>query len=158
MLARQCQDCLHDVADLFIVMARMAQDLSASESTQEPGRRARKQSRCFCLFFHKYVRFSKHSASSTFPIVSVAGLVLTPHSLVVALKKITTQPQLQASQVARGLRIRLPMQQSPVRSLGEEDPLEKEMATHSSILAWRIPWTGMPGGLQSMGSHRVRHD
>ena len=43
-------------------------------------------------------------------------------------------------------------------SLGREDPLEKEMATHSSIPAWRIPWTEEPGGLQSMGSHRVGHD
>ena len=41
---------------------------------------------------------------------------------------------------------------------GWEDPLEKEMATHSSILAWRIPWTEEPGGLQSTGSQRVRHD
>ena len=45
-----------------------------------------------------------------------------------------------------------------VLSLGWEDPLEKEMATHYSILAWRIPWTEEPGGLQSMGSQRVRHD
>ena len=45
-----------------------------------------------------------------------------------------------------------------VRSLGWEDPLEKEMATHSSILAWRIPWTEEPGGLQSTGSQRVGHD
>ena len=45
-----------------------------------------------------------------------------------------------------------------VRSLGREDPLEKEMATHSSILAWKIPWTEEPGGLQSMGSQRVGHD
>ena len=45
-----------------------------------------------------------------------------------------------------------------VRSLGQEDPLEKEMATHSSILAWRIPWMEELGGLQSMGSQRVRHD
>ena len=44
------------------------------------------------------------------------------------------------------------------RSLGWEDPLEKEMATHSSILAWRIPWTEEPGGLQSMGSQIVGHD
>ena len=43
------------------------------------------------------------------------------------------------------------MQETRVRSLGWEDPLEKEMATHSSILAWRIPWTEKPGGLQSMG-------
>ena len=45
-----------------------------------------------------------------------------------------------------------------VQSLGWEDPLEKEMATHSSILAWRIPGTGDPGGLPSMGSQRVGHD
>ena len=45
-----------------------------------------------------------------------------------------------------------------VQSLGWEDPLEKEMATHSSVLAWRILGTGEPGGLPSMGSHRVGHD
>ena len=45
-----------------------------------------------------------------------------------------------------------------VQSLGQEDPLEEEMATHSSILAWRIPWTEEPGGLQSIGSQRVGHD
>ena len=50
------------------------------------------------------------------------------------------------------------MQETRVLSLGQEDPLEKEMATHSSILAWRILWTEEPGSLQSMGSQRVRHD
>ena len=45
-----------------------------------------------------------------------------------------------------------------VQSLSREDPLEKEMATYSSILAWRIPWTEEPGGLQSTGSQRVGHD
>ena len=45
-----------------------------------------------------------------------------------------------------------------VGSLGREDPLKEEMATHSSVLAWRIPWTEVPGGLQSMGSQRVGHD
>ena len=45
-----------------------------------------------------------------------------------------------------------------VRSLGREDPLEEEMATHPSILAWDSQWTEEPGGLQSMGSQRVRHD
>ena len=50
---------------------------------------------------------------------------------------------------------RLPvMWETQVQSLGREDPLEKAMATHSSILAWRIPWTEEPGGLQSMGSQR----
>ena len=47
--------------------------------------------------------------------------------------------------------------ETQVRSLGREDPLEKEMANHSSSLAWRIPRTEEPGGLQSLGSHRVRH-
>ena len=50
------------------------------------------------------------------------------------------------------------MQETRVRSLGREDPLEKEMATHSSILAWEIPWTEEPGELQSIGSQRVGHD
>ena len=49
------------------------------------------------------------------------------------------------------------MQETLVQSLGWEDSLEKEIATHSSILAWRIPWTEEPGGLQSMGSLRVRY-
>ena len=49
------------------------------------------------------------------------------------------------------------MQETQVQSLGWEDPSEEEMATHSSILTWRIPWTEEPGGLQSMGSQRVRH-
>ena len=54
---------------------------------------------------------------------------------------------------------RLPaMREAWVRSLGQEDSLEKEMATHSSILAWKIPWTEEPGELQSMGLQRVRHD
>ena len=49
------------------------------------------------------------------------------------------------------------MQETQVESLGQEDPLEKGMATHSSILAWRLPWTEEPAGLQSMGLQRVRH-
>ena len=50
------------------------------------------------------------------------------------------------------------MQETWVRSVDWEDPLEKGMATHSSILAWRIPWTEEPGGLQSMGSQRAGHN
>ena len=50
------------------------------------------------------------------------------------------------------------MQETQVQSLSPEDPLEKDMATHSSILAWRTPWTEEPGGLQPMGSQRVGHD
>ena len=65
------------------------------------------------------------------------------------------------SQVPQWLRIHLLEQdvwETQVRSLGWEDPLEKERATHSSILAWRIPGTGEPGGLPSMGLPRVGHD
>ena len=50
------------------------------------------------------------------------------------------------------------MQETQLQSLVQEDPQEKGMATHSSILAWRIPWTEEPGGLQSIGSQRVGHD
>ena len=50
------------------------------------------------------------------------------------------------------------MQETRVQSLGREDPLEEGMATHSSVLAWRIPWTKEPGGLQLIGSQGVRHD
>ena len=50
------------------------------------------------------------------------------------------------------------MKETWVRSLAQEDPLEKGVASHCSILSWRIPWTEEPGGLQSTGSQRVRHD
>ena len=59
--------------------------------------------------------------------------------------------------VARMIKNLPAMQEMRVQSLGQEDPLEKEMATHSSILAWEIPWRTEPGGLQSMGRKRVRH-
>ena len=52
----------------------------------------------------------------------------------------------------------LPINAGDVGSLGQEDPLEREMATHSSILAWKIPWTEEPGRPQSIGSHRDGHD
>ena len=64
---------------------------------------------------------------------------------------------LRASLVAQTVRRLSAMLETWVRSLGREDSLEKEMATHSSILAWKIPWTEEPGRLQSMGSQRVRH-
>ena len=63
-----------------------------------------------------------------------------------------------ASLVAQLVKNLTAMQETQVRSLGQEDSLEKEMATHSSILAWKIPWTEEPVGPQSMGSQRVRHD
>ena len=66
--------------------------------------------------------------------------------------------QQEAFPVAQRLKRLSAMRETWVGSLDQEDPLEKEMATHSSILAWRIPGTAEPGGLPSMGSHRVEHD
>ena len=63
-----------------------------------------------------------------------------------------------ASLVAQRVKHLPTMPETQVRSLGQEDPLEKETATHSSTLAWEIPWTEKPVRLQSMGSQRVGHD
>ena len=63
-----------------------------------------------------------------------------------------------ASLVAQVVKNPPAMQETRVRSLGREDPLEKEMTTHSGILAWKISWTEEPGGLLSMGSQRPGHD
>ena len=63
-----------------------------------------------------------------------------------------------ASLVVQTVKLLPAMRETQVRSLGREDPLEKEMETHSSILAWKIPWMEESGRLQSMGSQRVRHD
>ena len=60
--------------------------------------------------------------------------------------------------VAQMVKNRPAMQETRAQSLGREDPLEEEMATYSSILAWRIPWTEEPSGLKSMGLQRVEHD
>ena len=67
-------------------------------------------------------------------------------------------PPPHAALVAQTVKNLPAMQETRVQSLGGEDPLEKGMATRSSILAWRIPWTEEPGGLQSMGSLRVGHN
>ena len=63
-----------------------------------------------------------------------------------------------ASLVAQMVKHLTAMRETWVQSLGQEDSLEKGMATHSTMLAWRILWTEEPGGLRSMGSQRVRHD
>ena len=63
-----------------------------------------------------------------------------------------------ASLVAQMMKNPPAMQETQVQSLGKDDSLEEGMATHFSILAWRIPWTEEPGGLQSMGSQRVGHN
>ena len=63
-----------------------------------------------------------------------------------------------ASLLAQRVKCLPTMRETWVQSLGQEDPLEKEMVTHSRTLAWKIPWMEKPGRLQSMGSQRVRHD
>ena len=65
---------------------------------------------------------------------------------------------MKASLVAQTVKCLPAMWETRVRSLGQEDPLEKKMATHSSTFAWKIPWTKEPGKLQSMWSHRVGDD
>ena len=71
---------------------------------------------------------------------------------------LTSKEIISTSQVAQWVKNLPAMQEMQVQSLGQKDPLEEGMATQSSILAWRIPWTKEPGGLQSMGLLRVRHD
>ena len=81
------------------------------------------------------------------------------HSSTIACKiPWTEEPGIRASLVVQWVKNPPAMQETWVLSLGQEDPLEKGMATYSSILVWRIPWTEETGGLQSMGSQRVRHD
>ena len=69
-----------------------------------------------------------------------------------------TWDELYGSQVAQMVKYRPAMWETRFRSLGQEDTLEKGMATHSNNLAWRIPWTEEPGGLPSMGSQRTGHN
>ena len=74
------------------------------------------------------------------------------------MKYYSAKPILGASLVAQRAKRLLALWETWVQSLGQEDPLKKKMATHSSILAWKIPWTEKLGRLQSMGSQRVRQD
>ena len=88
-------------------------------------------------------------------------MLTLPHGLqkrTLLLKNLNSVGELWASLVAQTVKNLPSMQETWVRSLGWEDPLEKGMATHSSVLTWRLPWTVGPGGLQSMGWQRVRHD
>ena len=87
---------------------------------------------------------------------SVTGLITLIHSLKNHLLSVYYTPW--ASLVAQMVKRLSAMQETWVQSLGWEDPLEKAMAAHSSILAWKIPWMAEPGRLPSMGSQRVGHD
>ena len=78
------------------------------------------------------------------------------HSLEPVVKSIDNEPTISLILVAQMVKNLPEMQETLVQSLGWEDPLEKGMGTHSSILAWRIPWTEEPGGLQSMAGYRPK--
>ena len=104
---------------------------------------------CLCFLYpHSKVLAELPLFSETLP---------TPFSSELVLKKKKYCP-FRTSLEAQMVEHLSTMWETRVRSLGQEDHLEKEMATHSSILAWRIPWMEEPGGLQSMGSQRVGHD
>ena len=96
--------------------------------------------------FWKPLRVPKEYLTSLWPGV----LAFTPNRVYSA----SWRP----SPVAQTVKSLPAVQQTEVRSLGQEDPLEESMATHSSILAWRLPWTEEPGGLQSMGVEKTQHD
>ena len=95
-------------------------------------------------FYRNFI--SKYESRDTF----VLGKEIIPHCM--------APSELWASLVAQTVKQLPAMWETRVRSLGGEDPLEKEMATHSSTLAWRIPWTEEPGRLQSTRWQRVGHD
>ena len=84
-------------------------------------------------------------------VLSVVRMLTKAHALDGALNN-------QSPLVAQTVKSLPAMRETHVRSLGQESPLEKGMATHSSVLAWQIPWTEEPGGLQSTGSQRIEHD
>ena len=87
------------------------------------------------------------------------GIQLKSSDRGLELKKASLEARIKrASLMAQMVRNLPAMQETWIQSLGWEDPLEKGMATHSSILAWRIPWTEEPGGILSMGLQRIRHD
>ena len=118
--------------------------------------------------------FSRREYWSGFPFTSPGDLpnpVMEPRSPALQTDTLPSEPPgkpyiyayiciylSRACQVAQMVKCLSAMRKTQVQSLGWEDPLEKEMATHSSVLAWRIPGTAEPGGLSSMGSHRVGHD
>ena len=102
---------------------------------------------------------TKYSTILQLRVLGIMGLFY-PSSCNQSLRENLNLPNLtpRAFPVAQMVKNLPATQETQVQSLGQEDPLEKGMAVHSSILAWRIPWTEEPGRLQSVGSQRVRHD
>ena len=117
----------------------------------------------YCLS-HQHSTFIQYQIL-TFASVYVSGLIIwyTFEELLCILRQLfywlsiwsSLHTTFWTSLVAQTVKCLSTMQETRVQSLGQEDPLEKEMAIHSSTIAWKIPWTEEPGGLQSMGSQRV---
>ena len=109
---------------------------------------------------HSTHYFSTFFLNSSFELNSILDNFIIPYGVRNQKLSKTSMDNftVHASLVAQRLKRLPPMWETWVRSLGREDPLEKEMVTHSSTLAWRIPWTEKPGRLQSTGSQRVGHD
>ena len=119
---------------------------------------------CFFILLMVSIVVQKLLSSMSFPLFVFVSCAFCASSKIrtKTVSKINVQEAffspLVASLVAQRLKRLPPMRETWVWSLGQEDPLEKEMVTHSSIRAWRIPWMEKPGRLQSTGSQRVRHD
>ena len=107
------------------------------------------------LGFYPDSSVASPSPASPGPTQGSRGPGITPGHLLIGVPLHSCREASLVTQIVKNLPA---VQETRVRSLGREDPLEKSMATHSSILAWEILWTEEPGGLQSMGSRRVGHD
>ena len=99
-----------------------------------------------------------HAETAQSPLIVILSLVIGSLTSIIFIILSLVNLQFQASLVAQMVNNLSAMWETQVRSLGWDNPLEKRMATYSSILAWRILWTDEPSQLQSMGSQRVRHD
>ena len=113
----------------------------------------------FALYFAVYIYVKLNHFAVHLKPTQHCKSTIPPYKIKVKFKKLTANLlSLDVSLVAQTVKNLPAMQETQVQSLGQEDPLEKGMATHSSILGWRIPRTEEYGGLQSMGLQRVRHD
>ena len=99
-----------------------------------------------------------HAETAQSPLIVILSLVIGSLTSIIFIILSLVNLQFQASLVAQMVNNLSAMWETQVRSLSWDNPLEKRMATYSSILAWRILWTDEPSQLQSMGSQRVRHD
>ena len=111
---------------------------------------------CFCWLYRAFPSFAAKTIINPISVLTIWWCPCVESSLVLLENGVCYYQCVFL--VTQRLQCLPPMRETQVRSLGQEDPLEKEMVTHICILAWKIPWTEKPGRLQSMGSQRVRHN